>query len=91
MNDNLNYGCAKEGCVSPMTGSMKETIMILSDEVKKANELITQIQKELFGDKPQNAVKSPDVMCAQDALEGCKGIAELNLEILNDILRGING
>lgn len=91
MNDNLNYGCATENCVSPMTGSMKETIMILSDEVKKANELITQIQKELFGDKPQNAVMSPDVMCAQAALEGCKGIAELNLEILNDILRGING
>lgn len=91
MNDNLNYGCATENCVSPMTGSMKETIMILSDEVKKANELITQIQKELFGDKPQNAVMSPDVMCAQDALEGCNGIAELNLEILNDILRGING
>jgi hypothetical protein len=45
MNDNLNYGCATECCVSPMTGSMKETIMILSDEVKKANELITQIQK----------------------------------------------
>ena len=91
MNDNLNYGCATGNCVSPMTGSMKETIMILSDEVRKANELITQIQKELFGDKPQNAVMPPDGMCAQDALEGCKGIAELNLEILNDILRGING
>lgn len=91
MNDNTNYGCAVNACDPAPCGGMKQTVMILSDEVRKARELIFEIQKELFGDKPQNPVQPHDIMCAQDALDECKSIAEQNLEILNDILRGING
>lgn len=91
MNDNMNYCCATNDCVPVPGDSMKQTIMILSDEVKKAHELMFEIQKELFGDKPQNPVKPCDIMCAQDALNECRSIAEQNLAILNDILRGING
>ena len=91
MNDNTNYGCAVNACVPAPCGGMKQTVMILSDEVRKAHELIFEIQKELFGDKPQNPVQPRDIMCAQDALDECNSVAEQNLEILNDILRGING
>ena len=90
-NDNMNYCCATNDCVPSPCGGMKQTVMILSDEVKKARELMLQIQKELFGDKPQNPVQPRDIICAQDALDECKSVAEQNLEILNDILRGING
>lgn len=91
MNDNTNYGCAVNTLEPAPCGGMKQTIMILSDEVKKARDLAFEIEKELFGDKPQNPENQREITCAQDALNECRSIAEQNLEILNDILRGING
>lgn len=86
-----NEACCEKGCVPSTIDGMKQTIMILSDEVKKARDLAFEIEKELFGDKPQNPENQREITCAQDALNECRSIAEQNLEILNDILRGING
>lgn len=78
-------------CVQePRLVGMKETILVLRDYNEKTRALICEIRNSLFGLDPPEC-KTPECNCAQDALNNCKSISIQSLELLADILRGLNG
>lgn len=78
-------------CVqNPHIAGMKETLMLLRDNNEKMRALICEIRNSLFGfDPPEWNV--PECNCAQDAMNDCKAISTQSIELLKDILLGING
>lgn len=78
-------------CVqNPHIAGMKETLAILHDNNEKMRAMICEIRKSLFGlDPPEWNV--PECNCAQDEMNVCKAISTQSIELLHDILLGING
>lgn len=78
-------------CVqNPHIAGMKETLAILHDNNEKMRAMICEIRNNLFGfDPPEWTV--PECNCAQDEMNVCKAISTQSIELLHDILLGING
>ena len=85
-NSAYEPNCVKE----PRLVGMKESLLALHDRNEKMRALICEIRNSLFGfDPPEWNV--PECNCAQDAMNDCKAISTQSIELLKDILLGING
>ena len=78
-------------CVQkPHAAGMNETLTILYDNNEKMRAMICEIRNNLFGiDPPEWNV--PECNCVRDALNNCKDISIQSVELLKDILLGLNG
>ena len=78
-------------CVQePRLVGMKESLSILRESNEKMRALICEIRSELFGLDPPEW-KTPECNCAQDVINDCNAISTQSIELLMDILRGLNG
>lgn len=97
-SNNGNVGVAptcnsayKPNCVKePRLVGMNESLLVLQDRNKKMRELICEIRSGLFG-LNQPEWNTPECNCAQDVTNDCNAISTQSIELLMDILRGLNG
>lgn len=66
------------------------SLLVLQDRNKKMRELICEIRSGLFG-LNQPEWNTPECNCAQDVTNDCNAISTQSIELLMDILRGLNG
>lgn len=85
-NQAYEPNCVKE----PRLVGMKESLLILRDSHEKMRALICEIRNGLFGLNPPEW-KAPECNCGQDVINDCNAISNQNIELLEDILRGLNG
>lgn len=78
--------CMKE----PRLVGMKESLLALHDRNEKMRALICEIRSGLFGLNPPEW-NMPECNCAQDVTNDCNAISTQSIELLMDILRGLNG
>lgn len=85
-NSAYEPNCVKE----PRLVGMNESLLVLQDRNKKMRELICEIRSGLFG-LNQPEWNTPECNCAQDVTNDCNAISTQSIELLMDILRGLNG
>lgn len=85
-NSAYEPNCVKE----PRLVGMNESLLVLQDRKKKMRELICEIRSGLFG-LNQLEWNTPECNCAQDVTNDCNAISTQSIELLMDILRGLNG
>ena len=85
-NSAYEPNCVKE----PRLVGMNESLLVLQDRNKKMRELICEIRSGLFGLNPPEW-NMPEFNCAQDVTNDCNAISTQSIELLMDILRGLNG
>ena len=85
-NSAYEPNCVKE----PRLVGMNESLLVLQDHNKKMRELICEIRSGLFG-LNQPEWNTPECNCAQDVTNDCNAISTQSIELLMDILQGLNG
>ena len=85
-NSAYEPNCVKE----PRLVGMNESLLVLQDRKKKMRELICEIRSGLFG-LNQPEWNTPECNCAQDVTNDCNAISTQSIDLIMDILRGLNG